>query len=1039
MSELQNTISPSVKNEATIPAAHSTLGAAALAILLYLALADAAVETFLSHSPLRWIIAGTAAAYLALSVLLWRKFPWATKAAASFLVLFGWMAFAFWRPEGSDSPITLLRQPTSTLLSGATILGILLAGWILARLDFLPWPARAVLVLLALYAVAAFVIGIMAHAPYAALLHGGSLWEKLPFWLQGAFVGAVVLAPIGLIAGMIDWIGPRRNLQSTSWGVQQGIALCMTWVIALVSFVEPPGLGSSFPGNTAELAPAADDTPLLPEPMPSPENPSALETRFEAWQDASPKTRYDLSAKANALSAGVEPAFFFVRENIRYESYSGALRGDEQTFLSRAGNSLDRSLLLASLLKLKGVSTRFAIGRLSRTNAEKLFDRIFEPPRPETGVPAAPPAPAPSAAAFAARVKARGRRDYTAIRAALGKALPVSLSPSREDVLREIEQHVWVQAQVDARWIDLDSSFDDATLGRTYCDADRTLEALPDDVYQHVTVRVTSESLAENQITTETALETTFAAKDLLDRQIFLAHTPAGQAALGGLGGTPQGGNVWAPVLWVDGQYYSGKAIDFSSEGSRSGGAAGLFGGAFASSSPEFVAEWLEFEIAFPDGHRELTRRALVDRAGAAWRKAAPLDPGKLRPLPHNDRGPLATCALHNIWFSAGRHNIAAYSEALAFLIRTQTSAAPDSSLANRDAGSSQASTTGQNPTPAVSSASDHNQVTPPSADQGQTTATGQSPANPPANQGAPAMASFGELVWPLALQNFAFLVWSDHLIVPLVNDSAAIRLYSDSPRILMFSVGLNPDGKGAYTQFDLRRDSIRGVARDSYSAAGVVERKIWFGALEGALEHEAVTRLAVFSGNDPAGVRSTSNLLTSSGARGLRPEDAGRGAALAGNPEIAARLVAALSEGRSLVVPRTSSREGGPGWWEISSSGNTRAVLDADLNGSYLTFQSLSVNAVKPSIVRELRPDLSSVKIDLANPYSPKGGGAQRPGSSGLYIGLVIAVALVTIFLVTMMCINLMDHWRSMAALDQEIALTESQKQGQGNPNSGP
>ncbi|MGD0791287.1 MAG: hypothetical protein ABR920_05910 [Terriglobales bacterium] len=337
-----------------------------------------------------------------------------------------------------------------------------------------------------------------------------------------------------------------------------------------------------------------------------------------------------------------------------------------------------------------------------------------------------------------------------AIRAALGQSLPANASPSREDVLREIEQHVWVQAQVDGRWIDLDSAFGDATPGRSYCQVDHTYDELPSNSHQRVTIRVTAETLADNQIKSETALEVPLAADELLDRQVFLTHTPAGQAALGGIGGPVQGGNVWAPVLWVDGKFYSGKPIDFSAEGSPSGGGADLFGGAFAS-PPVFGAEWLEFEIAFPDGHREVTRRVLAD-GGLAWKKAGAPDAGALRPLARDEHGPLAPRALHNIWFSAGSHNLAAYAKALMYLARSQqTTASEQTSLQNQPA--------------------------------------------PPA-QSSPPDLSFGEQVWPLALRNFAFLVWSDHLIIPAVNDSPAVRLCADSPRILMFSVGLTRRGR---------------------------------------------------------------------------------------------------------------------------------------------------------------------------------------------------------------------------------------------------
>jgi len=982
MNDSQNTIPAS--EEALAPASRlSPWAIALLAVLSYVVLADAAVETLASGSPLRWIISGAVVGYLALSGLLWRRLSWGTKASVSFFVLLGLMAFAAWRPEGSNSAITMLRQPASTLLSAVTILGILLAGWILARLKLLPWPVRVAVVVLGTYGVAAFVAGILSRTPYAALLHGQSLWKKLPFWLQGAFIGGVVVAPLGLIGEIAERIHGRwRRLDAGRSGYQQAVALAMSVVVTLTAFNSSAhqGIGRIFQHNTAELTLPVGDDLTAPDPPSKPLNPDELVTRIESWIQQTPKGRYSLTARAEALGSGVEPAFFFVRDNIRYESYSGILRGDEQTFQARSGNSFDRSLLLAKLLKLKSVPTRFVSGSLSSADAERLFARIFEPLHPDKDVPASRSAPSPGAAAFLSRVKARGRRDYLAIRAALGQSLPASASPSREDVLREIQHHVWVQAQVDGRWIDLDSSFGDATPGRSYCKVDQTLDELPSESHQHVTMRVTAETLADDQIKSETVLEATMPAEDLLDRQIFLTHTPAGQAALGGLGGTPQGGNVWAPALWVDGQFYSGKPVDFSAEGS-SGGGGDLFGGAFAS-PPVFVAEWLEFEIAFPDGHSEVTRRILADR-GLAWRKAGTPDPEALRPLARDERGPLAPRAVHNIWLSAGTHNLPAYAIGLMALLRSLRGAAADQT-----------------------------------SSQDQPSSSSQPP---------PSDLSFGEQVWPLALQNFAFLVWSDHVIIPAVNDSPAVRLYPDSPRILMFSVGEGKGG-GAYGEYDLRRDFLRGVAREPSAEAGVIERKIWFGALEGALEHESVAHDAAFSGNDPTKVATTSRLLTSAGTITLRPEDAAHGAKLAGEPETAARMLSSLSSGSFLVVPHSASGGDPAGWWEVTGAGNTRAVLGADLNGGYLIYTNY-VNASgvgKEYIVGEgaqAGQDLGSVDLATGQRFTPGGSGgtvASKKRGGSEYITLVVVIASAVLAVLMAVMINqLYNHHKIMAALD--------------------
>jgi len=651
--------------------------------------------------------------------------------------------------------------------------------------------------------------------------------------------------------------------------------------------------------SAAELAKAGS---TLQIPSPSAVSPDDFVARADALVRSIPRVRYDLAARAQALGSGVDPAFRFVRDQIRFEAYPGVLRGAEGTYVTRAGNAFDRALLLADLLKRKGLKTRFALGKLPRPQAERLFARIFEPTPPlEADAVSKAPAPGqPEAEAFMTRLRARAVRDYAAIRKALGNALPSKAGPSREEVLREIEAHVWVQAEVNGRWVDLDSALPDAAPGRTYPAAARTVESLPKESYQRVTIRVTSETLTGGSLKTEAALEFSAPAEELLDRQVFLVHTPAGGGGGlgGGISGAVAGADAWTPMLWVDGQFHVGKPISFAdkkpAERGRppGGGLGGLFGaGGALSSSSQFVAEWLEFEIVFPDGRREVTRRALVDRAGMVWRQASKLDASTLRPLPRDADGLLAPRALHNIWLSAGRHNLAGYGDALHLFTRWMRDLAKDSASAPEKTGATSAST----PEP-----------------------------------------TFGEQVWPFAMMNFAFLVRSDHAVVPALNDSPSIRLYADSPRILTVSIGpmAGAAAASAYLEGDLRRDHLRALAREPSAEAGAVERKIWFGVLQGALEHETGVQYAVAGGADSAAVSSTSGLLTSEGLVALRPGTALVGP-LAANPETVARTADALARGSVLVVPRPVLRGGfSVGWWEINSHGaDTRAVMTGDLN----------------------------------------------------------------------------------------------------------
>lgn len=58
------------------------LGWSALAIVLYIAMVDAAVETVLRGAPSRWIVAAVVVAYAAVTVLVWQRTTWARREAS---------------------------------------------------------------------------------------------------------------------------------------------------------------------------------------------------------------------------------------------------------------------------------------------------------------------------------------------------------------------------------------------------------------------------------------------------------------------------------------------------------------------------------------------------------------------------------------------------------------------------------------------------------------------------------------------------------------------------------------------------------------------------------------------------------------------------------------------------------------------------------------------------------------------------------------------------------------------------------------------
>ena len=126
-------------------------------------------------------------------------------------------------------------------------------------------------------------------------------------------------------------------------------------------------------------------------------------------------------------------------------------------------------------------------------------------------------------------------------------------------------------------------------------------------------------------------------------------------------------------MLSIGGTMHGGEPIVMTDQGAEparrqppSGGLGSIFGqgGALASRAAPFLGEWLEFEMLFPNGRRETISRPLIDRGGEAWRQSGSFDAAALRPLARDAEGLLAPRHVHNIWLSAGRHDLADYSDA---------------------------------------------------------------------------------------------------------------------------------------------------------------------------------------------------------------------------------------------------------------------------------------------------------------------------------------------------------------------------------------
>src|SRR5438105_5768091 len=249
---------------------------------------------------------------------------------------------------------------------------------------------------------------------------------------------------------------------------------------------------SSSPKNHVTDVKSSDSTisgEVVPPPRSAPvevsqRSPGMRPQPMDALKLPVPRT-LDLTyvTAANFASAlGDDPGriFNYVRDEIAYEAYTGCLRGPRGTLLALAGNSVDRASLLASMLQHAGQRVRFAHGPLPEPLARELVTSIWAD-RPQ---PPADTRPAPAAAQAAIQtVVGSVKRNYTLIRDQLKQAsvaLGPQSAPSFDSLVRETEDHYWIQWSSGGKWVDLDPSFSDSAPGIKYAAATDNFDALPD-------------------------------------------------------------------------------------------------------------------------------------------------------------------------------------------------------------------------------------------------------------------------------------------------------------------------------------------------------------------------------------------------------------------------------------------------------------------------------------------------------------------------------------------------------------------------------
>jgi hypothetical protein len=349
-------------------------------------------------------------------------------------------------------------------------------------------------------------------------------------------------------------------------------------------------------------------------------------------------TDWEPSSLTDALDYDPGRAFAFVRDRIGFEPYRGLLREAEGTLAARAGNSLDRAVLLRTMLDLMLVPTRLAFGELDGDTAGRLIERAFEPPAEPL-----PPAPDESVASLDLEaIATRAQRDYARLRAALADHLGGIGDGDRAQAALDVRAHAWVQAFIGGEWVDLDPTLADAQPGDVLTTATRTADAIPTEEIATVTLTLLADILEGAVLEERTVLSEALPAWQAARQRIFLSFQPE----VGGVGGSIVealgGAGSFVPHLMIDGSDHAGQPFPV-----RPG--ADIFSGE-VEEGPEMARLRLVVGIGVP-GRKTVERtRLLLDRVADGVAEG----PIRLAPLDSGAAGPLALQPIHHLMVSTG-------------------------------------------------------------------------------------------------------------------------------------------------------------------------------------------------------------------------------------------------------------------------------------------------------------------------------------------------------------------------------------------------
>jgi hypothetical protein len=567
----------------------------------------------------------------------------------------------------------ILITATGTALAATVLWRVCLTRSALRRL-------RLVLAALSAYGITTLIYLAVRGSSFHDALNGAAL-RPLPYVLQGAFIAAFVVLPLGWIVSVIHAGFPRFRDGFVAPAAVQAIALTACVALLFTSMPQRQSVSTVTEMNPQKRLETLD---------------RSLRALEESERQA-PRDRWDPDYVVSVLGKDPQRLFAWVRDNTFWIPYRGVLRGPVGVLMDRQGNSLDRAILLATLLEKAGHRVRLARGELTQQKVLELLPTLTARRRVYAGEPsplntaaahiqsvadAAASHPAdlssieeqnveevtaqyqPVADAIGARFSvgqgavaaankfdSRVASEAAGLLTALEKPDPIKDWDARFNAaVTALRDHWWVQVQDSQSWSDFDLLSDSGN--RTALAVPAAIAALNNvatDLYHEIAIRVVAEQWSGAGFTSRTALEYSLRPAETIGQAIVLQFWPTAWLTdfnSSGLKHTlleAASQDQWAAMLAVGKKAVAQTllvATGVRAEGQPKGGDLGGLGSAIAdalagNSKPhELSAVWIEYEIHVPGETAKKIHRTVFDLVGPEARASAkklllPLDETK--------------------------------------------------------------------------------------------------------------------------------------------------------------------------------------------------------------------------------------------------------------------------------------------------------------------------------------------------------------------------------------------------------------------------